>query len=120
MIADAVYAWCIYAMFLPFVAIVMILVHYMLRRMLFRRRRRLGKLGLGYYPSTFALGMAFQFMQVFTRPSIAYVLVEKQKEEADEDGDGDPDSPTARLKHFHRQLMRIRRGDPIDRLVLRV
>jgi hypothetical protein len=64
--------------------------------------------------------MAFQFMQIFTRPSVAHVLVEKQKEEADEDGDGDPESPASKLRFFHRQLRRIRCGEPVDRLVLRV
>jgi hypothetical protein len=41
-------------------------------------------------------------------------------EDADEDDNGDGDTAAARLKHFHRQLRRIRRGDPVDRLVLRI
>lgn len=61
--------------------------------------------------------MAFQFMQVFHRPSMAYVLEAKQDEDADEDDQGDPDTPT---KHLHRQLRRIRRGEQIDTLVLRL
>jgi hypothetical protein len=117
---DSIYAWCIYALYVPLVLIGMILVHYALRRVLWRTRKRFGIGRLGFYPSAFALGMAFQFMQVFTRPSVAHVLEEKQKEEADEDEDGDPETPAARLKYFHRQLRRIRRGDPIDRLVWRM
>lgn len=35
--------------------------------------------------------------------------------DADEDDQGDPESPT---KHFHRQLHRIRRGEPIDQLTV--
>jgi hypothetical protein len=53
---------------------------------------------------------------------MAHVLESRQDEaeDADEDDNGDPESTAARLKHFHRQLRRIRRGDPVERLVLRV
>ena len=57
-------------------------------------------------------------MRVFYQPDVAYLLEVKLDEDADEDDSGDPDTPEARLKHFHRQLRRIRRGDPIDRLEL--
>ena len=117
---DAVYGWCMYALALPFVAIVLILFHYSLRRVLFRRRKRRGKGRRGFYPSAYALGLAFQFMQVFTRPSVAYVLEEKQQQKAEEDDEGDPETPEGRLRHFHRQLRRIRRGEAIDRLELRM
>jgi len=120
MTLNAFLAWSIYVSCLPFLAIVLILAHYFLRRVMFRRRKRRGLGGLGFYPSAFALGMAFQFLQIFTRPSVAHVLVEKQKEEAEEDGDGDPESSEGKLRFFRRQLKRIRRGDPVDRLVLRV
>ena len=106
---------CLYALYAPFLTILMILAYYALRRTLWRSGQR-----AGFCPSAFALGMAFQFMQTFTRPSVEYVLAEKQKEYADEDGHGDPDSPEARLRHFHRQLWRIRRGDPVERLELRM
>ncbi|MGD0628048.1 MAG: hypothetical protein ABR987_01775 [Terracidiphilus sp.] len=114
---DAVYGWCMYASSLPLVAIVLILFHYCLRRVLFRRRKHLGKGRRGFYPSAYALGLAFQFMQVFTRPSIAYVLEEKQKQEAEEDDEGDPESLQ---KQLSRQLRRIRRGEAVDRLVFRM
>jgi len=117
---ESFYAWSIWAMSLPFVLIVLILAHFLVRRALWRRRVRRGKGRVGYYPSTVTLGMALQFMQIFTRPSVAYVLEEKQKQEAEEDDNGDPESPQARLRHFHRQLRRIRRGERVDRLVLRV
>jgi hypothetical protein len=112
-----IYALCTYGLSLPYVAIVVILFHYALRRVLFRRRKRLGRGRRGYYPSAIALGMAFQFMQVFTRPSIAYVLEEKQREEAEEDDEGDPETLH---KQLSRQLKRIRRGEAVDRLVLRM
>jgi type VI protein secretion system component VasK len=115
MALDWILAWCMYALYLPLLSILLILGHYLLRRFLWKRG-----ICSGFCPSACALGMAFQQMQVLTRPSIAHVLAEKQKQEADEDGDGDPESPEARLLHFHRQLRRIRRGDPVERLVLRI
>jgi hypothetical protein len=116
----SVFAWGMYALSLPFVAIVFILAHYSLRRVLFRSGRR-GKDGRYVYcPSSAGLGMAFQYMQVFTRPSVAYVLEEKQSQKVDEDDDGGPDPLAARMRHFHRQLRKIRRGDPVDRLILRI
>jgi hypothetical protein len=117
MTLDMVLGWCTYALSLPLVAIVLILFHYLLRRALFRRRKRLGKGRRGFYPSAYAMGMALQFMQVFTRPSIAYVLEEKQKPEVEEDDEGDPETLQ---KQLGRQLRRIRRGEPVDRLVLKM
>jgi hypothetical protein len=114
---DAISARCIFAGSIPFLAIVVILLHYSLRRFLWRRGKRLGKSSLGYYPSMFALGMALQFMQVYWRPSVSYVLEEKQDEDADEDDNGDPENLK---KQLDRQLKRIRRGEPVDRLVLRL
>ncbi len=105
----------------PFVAVTAILACYQLRRMAWRRNKRKGKSNLGFYPSTVALGMAFQFLQVFHRPSVAYVLQARQQEDADEDDDGDPETPTRQLiRQLNRQLRRIRRGEPVDRLILRL
>ena len=101
----------------PFLTIAGLLTHYYLRRKGWRRRRRQGIVTLGYCPSSASLGSAFQFMQVFHRPSMAYVLEAKQDEDADEDDQGDPDAPA---KHLHRQLRRIRRGEQVDMLVLRL
>jgi F0F1-type ATP synthase membrane subunit b/b' len=114
---DTIAAWCIFAGFIPFLAIIFILIHYFLRRFLWRRRKRLGKSSLGFYPTSFALGMALQFMQVYWKPSIDYVLQERQREEADEDDDGDPEDQKTQLD---RQLKKIRRGEPVDHLVLRI
>jgi hypothetical protein len=114
---DSISAWGIFAGYIPFLAIIVILLHYSLRRFLWRRGRRLGKRNLGFYPTSFALGIMLQFMQVYWRPSVAYVLEEKQDEDADEDDNGDPENLK---KQFDRQLKRIRRGEPVDRLVLRL
>jgi hypothetical protein len=119
---DSILAWCIYGLYVPFLLMGLILVHYVLRRALWRRRKRLGKSRLGFYPSAFALGMALQFVQVYHRPSMAYVREVKREEQDDGDEDdlGEPETPAARRKHFFRQLWRIRRGDPVDKLVLRI
>jgi hypothetical protein len=114
---ETISAWCIFAGFIPFLAIIVILLHYFLRRSLWRRGKRLGRSSLGYYPTSFALGMALQFMQVYWRPSVEYVLEEKQREDADEDDEGDPENLK---KQLDRQLKKIRRGEPVDRLVLRI
>ena len=119
---DYLYALCVYGLYLPFLLMGLILVHYVVLRVLWRWRKRSGKGRLGFYPSASALALAFQFGQVFHRPSMAYVVEAKQDadEDADEDDNGDTDTPAARMRHFHRQLRRIRRGDPVDRLVLRM
>ena len=111
MSANQFYGWCVFAMYLPLLAIVLILCHYGMLRVRWRLFRR------GFCPSALALVMAFQFMQVFHRPSMAHVLEEKQKADADEDDRGGPDSPH---KHLHRQLRRIRRGQQVDRLQVRL
>src|SRR5580698_5861823 len=110
-------AWCIYALYAPFLVILLILVHYVVQRFLWRRRKRRGLSGLGFYPSAFALGMAMQFFQTFHRPGMTYVLEAKRDEDADEDDEGDPESF---VKQLTRQLRRIRRGEPIEYLVLRI
>lgn len=115
-------AWCVYLFNIPFLIIVMIVFHYVTRRGLWSWRKRRGAKNPGYCPSIYEVGKSLDFLQVLYRPSMAYVLeAERQaKEDADEDDNGDPNSPQARLKHFHRQLTRIRRGDPVDRLQWRL
>jgi len=100
----------------PAVAVAVILAHYFAKRAAWKRANRLGKRRSGFCPAAAGLGMAFLFMQAFTRPSLSCVLEAKQQEQQDEDDQGDPASPAAKFRHFHRQLRRIRRGEPIDRL----
>ena len=65
------------------------------------------------------LGGAFQFLSMAYRPNHAFIAKAQiqQHEDADEDDDGDPETP---IKHLNRQLRRIRRGEPVDRLVWRL
>lgn len=72
-----------------------------------------GKKRLGFYPTTFALGIAFQQIQLFVAPNTEHTIAEKLKEEAEEDDDAGPDTPT---KHLDRQLRLIRRGERIETL----
>jgi hypothetical protein len=53
---------------------------------------------------------------------MAYVQEAKHEadENADQDDNGDPNSPQARLRHFHRQLRRIRHGKSVDTLQWRL
>jgi hypothetical protein len=113
---DALIAFCLSG---PFVAILLILIYFYLARFLHSLPRPKGKKKRRFRPSTVALGMAFQFLQVFYRPSIAYVIEARQEadEDADQDEDGDKETLT---KQLHRQLRLIRRGEFVDRLILRL
>jgi hypothetical protein len=102
---------------LPYVAVVVLLSIFYFKRVRWRSKRRSGRRDLGFYPRSLSLGNAMQNLQVFTRPTVAYVLEEKYDEDAEEDDDGGPDDPTAHLK---RQLKRIRRGESIDTLTVRL
>ena len=66
-----------------------------------------------------SLGAAFQFLSMAYRPNHAFIVKAQiqQQEDADEDDAGGPDTP---VKHLHRQLRRIRRGEPVERLIWRL
>jgi hypothetical protein len=101
----------------PFVAIVAILCLYQIQRWCFALRKRTGRRLFGIQPAAVGLGMAFLFLQAFWRPSLSHAIEVRQKVDVDEDDEGDPESVT---KQLHRQLQRIRRGEPVERLVLRL
>ena len=101
----------------PNVAAVVLLCTFYLRRARWRRRRRANRKYAGFYPSASSLGNAFQSLQTFTRPTVAHVLQEKYDEDMEDDGDGGPDDPIRQLK---RQLKRIRRGERVDVLTVRL
>jgi hypothetical protein len=88
---------------------------------LFRRPERAAKQGTrrrrrGLHMASAAAGAAFQVFAIAYRPSHAFLVNAQitQQEKADEDDDGAPETP---LKHLHRQLRRIRRGEPVGRLI---
>jgi len=105
------------ALYAPFLAFGLILAYYRYRRAVWKRRKRLRRPTPGFCPSIVSMGTAFQHLQVFYRPTMAYVLEAKEDDDADDDDSGDPETP---LAHFHRQLRRIRRGEAVETLVLRL
>jgi hypothetical protein len=115
------YAWGALALLAASVLMAITVAHYALWRFRVRRRGQQTRYRSKVYPLCLALGMAFlQFVRIFYQPDVAYLLEAKQEQDVDEDDSGDPESPAARLKHFHRQLRRIQRREPIDRLVWRL
>jgi hypothetical protein len=101
----------------PFIAIGAILCLYLIRRVPWVRSTRTGRRLFGIQPAAVGLGMAFLFLQIFWRPSLSHVIEVQQKVDVEEDDEGEPDSL---MKQLHRQLRRIRRGEPVERLVLRL
>jgi hypothetical protein len=108
--------WSLLASAAPFLAIPALFLIFYLRRIGWRRKKRQGIKRPGFCPSYVALGNALQTLEVLTRPNVDYVLEQKFDQDADEDDEGEPDNPAAQL---NRQLRRIRRGEHVDRLVLR-
>jgi hypothetical protein len=102
---------------LPFLAIAATLVHYCIRRATWKRKKRCGVTSPGFCPSSSTLGMVLLFAQMFYRPTVSYVLEARQDEDVEEDDQGDPETIT---KQLSRQLKRIRRGEPVGDLVLRL
>ena len=117
MILQLLYVCGSLALASPLLVIVAILVHYYLRRALFRRNQRLGRKNRGFCPSSFALGTALQLLPKFYRPSMDFAIKARAVEVIEEDNEGDPEKPA---RHLHRQLRRIRRGDPLDGLVVKL
>jgi hypothetical protein len=118
---DALLAWFLLAGLASFIALVVIFGYFCFTRVLLRRTRRAGRRRSRLSGYGLALGLAFmQLVRVFYQPDVAYLLEAKQDEDAEEDDSGDPLTPEGRLRHFHRQLRRIRRGERVDRLVLRI
>ena len=115
--ANSLYLCALIAGASPFLAIAVILFHYRVRRTAWKIKKRRGSKRGGFCPSAAALGMALLFMQVFIRPSLQHVLQQKQEEDVDEDDQGDPEGGE---KGLNRQLKRIRRGEPVDDLILRL
>jgi hypothetical protein len=111
------YACGVLAAMSPFLAIIGILGWHFIRRSVLGRNQPRAKRILGLWSSTVLLGMAFQFLQVIYQPSLSQVLAAQHDDLADEDDSGAPDTLA---KQLSRQLRKIRRGERIDRIVLRL
>jgi hypothetical protein len=101
----------------PFVAIVAILVFHQSRKVRWVRTTRAGRRLFGVQPSAVGLGMAFLFLQTFWQPSLCHAIEAREVADLEEDDEGEPETPE---KQLNRQLKRIRRGEAVDRLVLRL
>ena len=64
-----------------------------------------------------AVGNALQILHVYVDPRVRYVIAQRFDEQAEDDGEDDCADPG---KHLDRQLRRIRRGEQIDRLTIRM
>jgi hypothetical protein len=78
-------------------------------------RRRSARRHAGLSGYSFSIGMALQHLDGLLLHSAQPMIVQTMDEDEDEQGDSD-DSQAL----FHRQLRRIRRGEQVDQLVLRV
>jgi len=64
-----------------------------------------------------AVGNALQILHVYVDPRVRHVIVHRLEEQAEDDGEDDCADPG---KHLERQLRRIRRGEQVDRLTIRM
>jgi len=83
------------------------------------KRRSKVRNGIRFSARNVALGLAFLPFAILYRPSLAEIAKAeiRQQEDADEDETGDPESP---IKHLLRQLRRIRRGEQVKTVSLRL
>jgi hypothetical protein len=100
----------------PFLAIFGLLAYFFLRRAIWKAKKRLGKVRLGFCPSTYALGTVLQLVTFFYQPQVDFEIKAAQVEFVEEDDKGDPESPAGTLDQ---QLKKIRRGESLDGLILR-
>ncbi len=113
---NLVYSLCAFAGSIPYLAIVVILLHYFVRRARWRYAKRQGRSAPGFCPSSTALGMVFLLTQMFYRPSIQHAVEARLVLDVENDDLGNPETAERQLD---RQLKRIRRGEQLDSLVLR-
>ena len=106
-----------FALLAPFLAIFLLTAYYFAQRAYWRRHEPLRRRLPGAYVSTLALGMAVQILQVFYQPSVEFEIQAKLVEQVEDEDEREPDSST---KHLLSQFRRIRRGDPVDTLVVRL
>jgi hypothetical protein len=65
-----------------------------------------------------AVGGMLLGLQAIIHPEVRHVIAGEQKEDSVDDGNGEEEPPGGRL--FHQQLRRIRRGEEVDALTVRL
>ena len=88
----------------PFLIIALIVGYQQMQRVRWVRTSRVGR-------------RLFGIQQAFWRPSLAHAIEAREQAAVEEDDEGEPETPA---KHLNRQLRRIRRGEPVERLELRL
>lgn len=114
---SGVFYFCSVLLASPFLAIVGILACHQVRQSVWKREKRNGKRVLGFCPPSVALATTFLLLTTFYRPRMEFAIEASEREEVEEEDQGDLETPE---KHFNRQLWRIRRGDPVERLEMRL
>jgi len=103
-------AWLMLAGFLMFVPMVVALIVFSLSRIGLGQRKHRTALQSRIYSMCLTAGIGFlQFVQTFYQPNLSNVIAAIEED--------DPDSPH---KHLNRQLKRIRRGEHLERLEVRL
>jgi hypothetical protein len=111
-------AWLMLAGLLVFVPLAVALIFFTVWRIGLWQRKRRGSIQSKIYSMCLTAGIGFlQFVQTFYQPDLSNVIAAIEDDGVDEDDRGDPDSPH---KHLHRQLRRIRRGERVDHLEVRL
>jgi hypothetical protein len=112
---NALFAWGAFFIAVPILVVPAFLLALLLQRAA-STRRRLGKRGRrGHSALVFSLGLAMQNLEALIYQDVEHVITATYDEDEDENGQGDPDDPAA---HLNRQLRRIRRGEPVDSLIV--
>ena len=111
---NLLYTICSLAGAIPYFVIVALLIYYVIRRVRRGHAVRRGSVR-GFYPSSAALGVVFLLTSMLFRPRLQHAIEARDVLRAEED-DGDPDSPGK----LDKQLKRLRRGEPIETLILRM
>jgi hypothetical protein len=96
-----------------YVFVVFVGCAFLFQRYRWRRRKRLGREKLGFYPRATSLGNGLHQLQTLAEPQVQHVIAEKLDEASEDDEDGGPVDPVA---HLHRQARRIRRGEVVELL----
>jgi hypothetical protein len=96
-----------------YVFVVFVGCAFLLQRHRWRRRKRLGRQTLGFYPGATSLGNALHQLQTLAEPQVQHVIAEKLNEASEDDDEGGPVDPVA---HLQRQARRMRRGEVVERL----
>jgi hypothetical protein len=65
-----------------------------------------------------ALGAMFLGFQEIVQPQVRHVIAEQEREDLDEEDNGVEEPPGGRL--FHQQLRRIRHGEEVEELTVRI